>query len=154
MMLRVRPLPRCRERLTVRVGIISALLVVLAACSREPREREMRLYSDSYTFTIVADITPPPAREPILYKVVVRDRKTRQPIENGEGQIYANNEERASTWDGFEKAPEIGTYRGRLNFVTAGLWAVAIRFRRDSLHRLETIEWLQEVMNERQAPVP
>ena len=114
----------------------------------------MRLYSTTYSFSIGSSEVPPFAREGTLYKVVVRDRKSRQPIETGEGQIYANNEERASTWDGFQKGAELGTYYGKLNFVTAGKWAVAIRFRRDSLHALETIEWYQDVRNERSAPVP
>jgi len=132
---------------------VGALLTV-ACAPREPRDRTMRLYSTTYSFSIGSSEVPPFAREGTLYKVVVRDRKSRQPIETGEGQIYANNEERASTWDGFQKGAELGTYYGKLNFVTAGKWAVAIRFRRDSLHALETIEWYQDVRNERSAPVP
>ncbi|MGH7679853.1 MAG: hypothetical protein ACRENU_15390 [Gemmatimonadaceae bacterium] len=136
-----------------------ALFVVLAllavACRpREPRERQLRLNSSSYAFTIVPSEAPPRAREATLYRIVVRDRKTRQPIETGEGQIFANNEQGAGTWDGFTKAAELGTYYGKLNFVTAELWAVAIRFRRDSLHPLEKVEWLQDVINERQPAVP
>jgi hypothetical protein len=112
------------------------------------------LISPTYRFTITSSQSPPHAREAILYKVVVRDRESSQPIETGEGQIYANNVERTSTWDGFAKAAELGTYYGKLNFVTAGTWAVAIRFRRDSVHALEKVEWVQEVFNERQAAVP
>jgi hypothetical protein len=134
--------------------LLIVVAVVAAACARTPRENELRLWSPSYTFTIVPSTSPPHAREAILYRVVVRDRDTREPIETGEGQIYANNEDRASTWDGFAKAAELGTYYGKLNFVTAGPWAVAIRFRRDSLHRLETVEWMQDVLNEREAVVP
>jgi hypothetical protein len=32
-----------------------------------------------------------------------------------------------------------------LHFVTAGQWAVAIRFQRDTTRRLETMDWMQEV---------
>lgn len=139
---------------------LRSVLAILAfgwpvACG--PRDSDapaLRLLSASYTFTIIPEQAPPRAREPILYKIVVRDRETRQPVETGEGQIYANNAERASTWDGLAKGAEIGTYYGRLSFVTAGPWAVAIRFRRDSVHKLETIDWMQDVLNERQAPVP
>lgn len=132
---------------------VSALLV--AACGpKDPREHTMRLYSDNYSFIIGPSEVPPYAREGTLYKVVIRDRESRQPIETGEGQIYANNIERASTWDGFQKGTELGTYYGKLNFVTAGTWAIAIRFRRDSLHPLETVEWVQEVRNERSTAVP
>jgi hypothetical protein len=98
--------------------------------------------------------SPPHAREAILYKVVVRDRESSQPIETGEGQIYSNNAEGARTWDGFAKGAELGTYYGKLNFVTAGTWAVAIRFRRDSIHALEKVEWMQDVLNERRSAVP
>jgi hypothetical protein len=135
-----------------------ALLVMVAllatACNRAPRERQMRLYSSNYAFTIAPSVNPPPAREAILYKIVVRDRKSRQPIETGEGQIFANDSTGAGTWDGLAKGAELGTYYGKLNFVTADLWAIAIRFRRDSLHPLEKVEWLQEVAAERQPVVP
>lgn len=132
-----------------------ALALLATACGpREPRERELRLMSPTYSFSIVPSESPPYAREAILYKVVVRDRESRQPIETGEGQIYASNAEQANTWDGFAKGRELGTYYGKLNFVTAGVWAVAIRFRQDSLHRLETVEWMQEVRNERDSPIP
>ncbi len=131
------------------------VLVAVAACGpREPRQRELRMISPTYNFTIIPSQAPPHAREAILYKVVIRDRDTRQPIETGEGQIYANNAERSSTWDGFAKGAELGTYYGKLNFVTAGTWAVAIRFRRDSLHALEKVEWMQDVLNERPGTVP
>lgn len=136
------------------MGAVGMLLATTACGPREPRERTMRLYSGNYSFIIGPSESPPFAREGTLYKVVIRDRKSRQPIETGEGQIYANNIERASTWDGFQKGAELGTYYGKLNFVTAGTWAVAIRFRRDSLHPLETVEWVQEVRNERAAAVP
>ena|SRR5436190_12888083 len=131
-----------------------ALLLLFAACGPSEPHRELRMISPNYAFTIIPSEAPPHAREAVLYKVVIRDRESHQPIEAGEGQIYANNAERSSTWDGFAKGAELGTYYGKLNFVTAGTWAVAIRFRRDSVHPLEKIEWIQDVLNERQAAVP
>jgi len=112
------------------------------------------MISATYSFSMVPSTSPPRARENTLYKIVIRDRETRQPIETGEGQIYANDSTGARTWDGFSKGAELGTYYGKLNFTVTGRWAVAIRFRRDSLHPLEKIEWYQEVYNERQAAVP
>ncbi len=84
----------------------------------------------------------------------MRDRESRQPIETGEGQIYSSNRDGAQTWDGLEKGQAVGTYHGTLNFVTSGQWAVAIRFRRDSTARLEKVEWMQDVLGERQTGVP
>ena len=137
------------------VTMAMAVSTLAAGCgSSEAKTRQMHYISTDYSFTIEPDQSPPHAREPILYKIVVRDRKTREPIENGEGQIYSNNEEGARTWDGFTYGPQIGTYYGKLNYVTAGLWAVGLRFRRDSLHPLEKIEWMQEVLNERPSSTP
>src|SRR5881396_2998280 len=127
---------------------VACLLLLCGSCGRHEKG-ELHMISTSYSFTIVPSTSPPRAREAILYKVVIRDRESRQPIETGEGQIYASNIEHASTWDGFTKGAELGTYYGKLNFVTAGTWAVAIRFRRDSLHALEKVEWTQDVFNER-----
>jgi hypothetical protein len=114
----------------------------------------MFYYTPHYTFTITPSEAPPHAREAITYKVVILDRDTHEPIQNGEGQIYSNNREGARTWDGVAYGPEIGTYYGKLNYVTAGLWAVGIRFRRDSLHPLEKLEWMQDVLNERPSATP
>jgi hypothetical protein len=134
---------------------IAATCLVSASCGRsEARQREMFYYTKDYTFTIAPSEAPPHARESITYKVVILDRDTHEPIQNGEGQIYSNNREGARTWDGFAYGPEIGTYYGKLDYVTSGLWAVGIRFRRDSLHPLEKIEWMQDVLNERPSATP
>ena len=131
----------------------AALCLACMACG--PHEKgELRMISASYAFSIVPSESPPHARGNILYKVVIRDRDSRQPIESGEGQIYASNAEHSNTWDGFAKGAELGTYYGKLNFVTSGRWAVAIRFRRDSLHPLEKVEWTQDVFAERQSAIP
>ena len=136
-------------------ALVAAVGIFAASCGRsEARQHEMFYYTPHYTFTITPSEAPPHAREPITYKVVVLDRDTHEPIQNGEGQIYSNNREGARTWDGFAYGPEIGTYYGKLNYVTAGLWAVGIRFRRDSLHPLEKLEWMQDVLNERPSATP
>jgi hypothetical protein len=133
-------------------AIIAVMLGVAQGCRpSECAAPTLCQYTKNYHFAITPSEAPPYAREAILYKVVVRDRESRQPIETGEGQIYASNIDRANTWDGFAKGAELGTYYGKLNFVTAGMWAVAIRFRRDSASALETTEWTQDVLNERGA---
>jgi hypothetical protein len=97
-------------------------------------------------FSVSSDPMPPRARENVVYKIVVRDKKTRQPIDAGEGRIFATSEDRANTWDGLERGPELGTYYGRLHFITSGTWAVAIQFRRDSTASLERVDWMQDVL--------
>ncbi len=143
-----------QRRIARGVILTLAALTIGAACGGQPKARSLRQLTDSYLFTITPDQSPPHAREDIMYKILVRDRKTREPIQAGEGQIFANNRDGASTWDGLSKGPEIGTYYGKLNFVTAGDWAVAIRFRRDSTARLERTDWMQDVLAERESPTP
>jgi hypothetical protein len=129
--------------------LLVAAVALAAACGGgEAGPRPLRQITDSYLFTITPDQSPPRAREDVLYKVLVRDRESRQPIDAGEGQIFANNRDGASTWDGLAKGREIGTYYGKLNFVTSGDWAIAIRFRRDSTSKLERTDWMQDVLAE------
>ena len=118
-------------------GLAASLLVTMAlassACSSEPRTREIRTYSEHFVFRITSDPMPPRAREAVLYKIVIQDKDTRQPIEGGEGRIFANNRDGTSTWDSFQAGQEVGTYYAKLRFVTAEQWAVGIEFRRDTL---------------------
>ncbi|HEU5174391.1 MAG TPA: hypothetical protein VFT96_06535 [Gemmatimonadaceae bacterium] len=144
---------RFRRSTYLAVAAAAAAAFVLG-CAREPRRPQMRHTSESYYFTVEADQLPPHAREPIHYSVLVRDKETRQPIDLGEGQIYSSNIDGAQTFDGLAKGPEVGTYTGTLNFVTSGQWAVAIRFRRDSTARLEKVEWMQDVLGERDTGTP
>ena len=117
--------------------VFASMLACLAfigwGCSSGPRTREIRTYSEHFVFRITSDPMPPRAREPIQYKIVVQDKDTRQPIEGGEGRIFANNRDGTSTWDSFTPGQEVGTYYAKLRFVTAEQWAVGIEFRRDTL---------------------
>ena len=131
---------------SVAAGALGTL--VLATCGPAPRA-DIRLWSDHFEFRVNADPSPPHAREPIIYTVTVLDKDTRQLIQKGEGQIYANSIDRASTYDAMEPAPEAGTYRARLSFITAGDWAIGMRFRPDSTKPLEKVEWVQTVRGAR-----
>ena len=115
-----------------------------------PRRPEIRQGSKSYLFNITSNPIPPLAREDIIYTITVRDRETNQPIDNGEGRIFANTLEGARTWDGFTKAPAVGTYTAKLRFVASGQWAVGIQFHSDSTKPLEKTEWMQDVLPERE----
>jgi len=134
--------------------LIAALALGLAACGGDEGPPPLRQMSNSYSYTIKPDDSPPHARQDIRYVIQIFDRKTRQPIENGEGRLFASNNEGAKTWDGMEYGPEVGTYHAKLNYVIAGTWAVAIQFRRDSLRPLERIDWMQEVHDEKPSTVP
>ena len=124
-------------------------LLVLGADCGPPRRPEIRQGSKTYLFNITSDPIPPHAREDVIYTVTVRDRESGQPIDNGEGRIFANTLEGARTYDGFTKAPGVGTYTAKLRFVAAGQWAIGIQFHSDSTKPLEKTEWMQDVLQER-----
>lgn len=123
-------------------------LVLLGACGGDGKAPPLRQMSMSYSYTIAPDHAPPHARTDVHYTVTIFDRKTREPIEDGEGQLFASDADHDKTWDSFTYGPEIGTYHAKVNFIMPGTWAVAIRFRRDSLHPLERIDWMQDVLND------
>jgi hypothetical protein len=131
-----------------RLAFVTVAAIALTSCGgSNPKALELRLWSDTYAFRITSDPTPPKALEPIIYRVVVSDKKTGQPIETGEGRIFATSADRANTSDGFAKEKELGTYSGKLFFATSGDWAAAIQFRREKNPRmpLERVDWIQTV---------
>ncbi|MDH5233694.1 MAG: hypothetical protein OEW77_01970 [Gemmatimonadota bacterium] len=129
-----------------------ALAFALAAgtsCGPPPDAGVIRLWTDDFEMRVSADVMPPRALERITYTVVVRDKKTQEPIANGEGRIFATNADHKTSWNGFTYGPEVGTYRATLTFVTAGEWAMGIQFRRDSTQVLQrTLDWRQTIRNE------
>jgi len=131
-----------------RLAFVSLVAAALTSCGSNPKLLELRLWSDSYAFRVTVDPMPPRALEPILYRIVVQDKKTGQPIETGEGRIFATSADRANTSDGFKKEKELGTYSARLFFATSGDWAAAIQFRREPNPRmpLERVDWIQTVL--------
>lgn len=125
--------------------VACGVALVATTCSPNPKALQLRLWSDTYAFTVTEDPMPPRALEQVVYRVVVQDKKTRQPIENGEGRIFATSPDRANTNDGFRKEKELGTYSAKLFFPTVGDWAAAIQFRRDPKLPLERVDWIQTV---------
>lgn len=131
-----------------RAAALAALVCGMVSCG-PPRRPQLRQCSQSYCFTITSDPVPPRAREDVLYTITVKDRESDQPIETGEGRIFANTAEMARTYDGFVKAPQVGVYSAKLNYVMSGQWAVGIQFHSDSTKPLEKTEWMQDVLPER-----
>jgi hypothetical protein len=126
-----------------------AAVFLLAACGENKRTTETRGWSDNYSFRVIPDVVPPRALEPIHFRVVVQDKKTGQPIETGEGRMFANSKDGASTNDGFTKEKEVGTYSAKLFFPVTGDWAMALQFRKDKDPHmpLERIDWIQAVVD-------
>ena len=123
--------------------------IVLMGCMAGPpdAEKAIRLWTDDYAITVTSEPSPPRALEQVKYTVLVRDKENRTPIDLGEGRIFATNEDRKNTHNGFEKADAPGTYRTTMFFATAGTWAMGIQFRRDSTQRLQrTNDWMQDVL--------
>jgi hypothetical protein len=125
----------------------AVFFAALSSCGSNPKSLDLRLWSDNYAFRVTMEPRPPRALEPIMYRVVVQDKRTGQPIETGEGRIFATSEDRANTGDGFKKEKELGTYSARLFFATTGDWAAAIQFRREKNPALplERVDWIQTV---------
>lgn len=131
-----------------RLAALGALAALLSSCGPPSRASlEQHLWSTDFDYRISPDIMPPRSLEPIIYSVVVRDRKTREPIANGQGRIFATNSDRKTIYDGFTYGPEVGTYHARLMFLTSGTWMMNIQFRLDSTKALQQPpdDWRQEV---------
>jgi hypothetical protein len=126
---------------------LSLVAIALTGCGSNPKAKEMRLWSDSYEFHVTMDSMPPRALEQVTFRVFIKDKKTGQPIETGEGRIFATSKDGANTNDGFKKENELGTYSGRLFFATTGDWPAAIQFRREKNPNmpLERVDWIQFV---------
>ena len=137
------------RRVAVFASLVAVPLLALAAgCTGSPRPLQIRTFSEHFEFRISSDPMPPRARENTIYRVTVIDKENGQPVEGGEGRIFANNEAGTSTWDSFQPAPEVGTYTAKLRYVTAEQWAVGMEFRRDTLPgtKIErATDWQQEV---------
>jgi hypothetical protein len=120
-------------------------VVLAVACQSGPRDLSQKFLTEDMVLRVLPDPVPPRAREPIRYRVVVSDRETGEPIEAGQGQIFATSSDGIDVYDPLVKGPELGTYYATMHFITAGQWAVAVRFQRDSTKKLERMDWMQEV---------
>jgi hypothetical protein len=120
---------------------------VLAGCDAgRPPIGELRLRTEDFTIRVAPETKPTRALEPIYWRVTVHDTKTGTPIQGGQGRIFATNRDMKTVANGLEETEELGTYRSNLMFVTAGMWAMAIQFRRDSTLALQkTADWTQDI---------
>ena len=123
------------------------LCLALMACGPSLPPTDVRAWTDDFELRIRPDMVPPRALDQIPYIVIVRDKKTHEPIADGQGRIFATNADRHSISDGFLYGPEVGVYHATLMFATAGEWAMNVQFRRDSTKRLQRPDndWRQDV---------
>ena len=122
-------------------------LALFSSCS-QPRPFETRLWTDSYAIRVTTDPVPPRAIEDVTFKIVVQDKRTGEPIQNGAGRVYGTSQDRANVNDGLAKGKEVGTYYAHILFPTTGDWAMGLQFKRDSSSKLETTNnWIQAVNN-------
>ena len=149
---------RLRVRLSGRIACVArrvipamvAFAIITGCNSREPQAAiDTRMWTDDLALRIRLTPRPPFAREDVIVRVVVSDKASGAPVERGEGRIYAMSKDSVKIYDGLERGPEPGTYYAKLNFITAGEWAIGLQFRRDSTQKLETMDWLQTIRNAR-----
>jgi hypothetical protein len=140
-----------RSRARVLAFTAGVAVAALAACDSPPPGTDYVAHTDSFIYRISMDPVPPHAREKTKYKIVVRDAKSNQPINGGEGRIFATfmSDSVTNTWDSFAPGTEPGTYYATLDYKLAGPWAVAVQFRADSVKPLDRTDWQQDVRAER-----
>ena len=127
--------------------VLVGLVVLLTACEAPKSNRDIRQWTDDLALRITVSPQPPVAEEVTVFKVFVQDKETGQPIETGEGRLFATSQDKAKTYDGLAKGKEVGTYYARIRFPLAGDWAVGLQFRRDSTTALQrTNDWIQTVL--------
>ena len=141
-------------RLVQRVFVAMIAMAVIVGCTtRDPEAAlDTRLWTNDLSVRIRLTPRPPYAREDVIVKVVVSDKESGAPVENGEGRIYASSRDSVNIFDGLERGPEPGTYYAKLRFLTAGDWAMGLQFRRDSSQKIQTMDdppWIQSVRNAR-----
>lgn len=128
---------RYASRVAIPVGVLRSRLPLLvagalavAACTQSDRPRgELRFWTDRYALRVSSTPSPPRARGPTRYRVVISDKESGRPMERAEGQVYASNGQGTNIYDALEPGPELGTYYANLRFITAGEWALNMRFR-------------------------
>ena len=140
--------PHIRQRHAALLLTIVASMTLAACDGTAHRKNEMRFVTDDFVIRVSAESLPVRALEATHWKVVVSELKTGKPVENGQGRIFGTNKDHKTTANGLAATGELGTYRTNMMFVTAGLWAMALQFRRDSTQMLQkTQDWTQDVMS-------
>ncbi len=127
--------------------VLSASALLAGCDAGTPPKNELRFKTDDFVIRISSETKPTRALEPTYWRVVVNDIKTGTPIQGGQGRVFATNRDRKTVANGLAETGELGTYRTNLMFVTAGMWAMSMQFRRDSTKALQrTEDWTQDIL--------
>jgi hypothetical protein len=131
--------------------LMAAVTIGATGCGPGTSSGEIRGTSEGMRFSITADSLPPHAMDDITWRVTVVDAKTGQPIEGGQGKIWARTRQVGGrdshdSGEGLEPAPELGTYLGDVQYIAAGSWQMGVQFRRDSTKPFGQINWQQDVL--------
>lgn len=123
--------------------------VLATACEADKTPvGELRFRTDSFVVRVSPETRPTRALDNVVWRITVHDRTTGTPIQGGQGRIFATSKDRKSIANGLEETDELGTYRATLMYVTAGMWAMALEFRRDSTRPLQrTEDWTQDILS-------
>jgi hypothetical protein len=136
-----------RARLVRLLLIAAAPFLVVACDAGTPPKYELKFVTDSFSVRISPESRPTRALEPVYWHVTIHDRKTGTPIQGGQGRIFATSKDKKTISNGLEETGELGTSRTHLMYVTAGLWAHGLQFRRDSTLPLQrTEDWTQDIL--------
>jgi hypothetical protein len=129
------------------------LAVAAAACAPSgPRRIEIPANTADYLIRVSWEPTPARARERTMYRIVARDKASREMIDGGEGLVFATSADGVNIHGVMQAAEQPGIYTAQLRFITSGEWAVSLQFRRDSTVPLQRpgADWRQSVYAERQ----
>jgi len=129
-------------------AFLTAGLLLTGCGAGAPPKNELRFKTDDFVIRVTPETLPTRALESTYWRVTVHDLETGLPIQGGQGRIFATNRDRKTVANGLEETGELGTYRSNLMYVTAGMWAMAIQFRRDSTQVLQkTQDWTQDILS-------
>jgi hypothetical protein len=137
----------CARRFRTPVSLFVLAASFIACDAGTPPKNELRLTTDDFVIRVAPENPPTRALEPIYWRVVVHEKETGKPVQGGQGRIFATNRDQKTTANGLEETGELGTYRTNIMFVTAGMWAMGLQFRRDSTQPLQrTVDWTQDIL--------
>ena len=120
-------------------------MLLLGACWRDGSSecREWRQGTAGYKFVIISPTVAPAVEDSVAYRLSVLNRSTGQPVEDGEGHLFARAGETVTA--NLMKAPQVGQYLATIRFPRAAEWSVTLRFRERTAKAFEETQWLQSV---------